>query len=136
VIDIAKYSDEDVDVMLLVLVGYSCVASGKQEWLPELCDLCVNRLKFLPFDLKMLSEVGPFRQRVASTKILPPFPLVSLGWSFLSRASALFREKTTELRNQILPSPWTVLSPTGVAICRRYVEEQEEDREAPAMRGA
>ncbi len=130
VVDIATYSDEDVDAMLLVLVGYACVASGKQEWLPRLCDLCVKRLKFLPFDLKLLAEVGPFRQRVTSKGILPPFPLVSQGWSFLSRAGARFRKQTLDLQNQVLPSPWTVLNPTGVAICERYIDEEQDDNVA------
>lgn len=133
VVDIATYSDEDVDAMLLVLLGYACVASGKQEWLSKLCDLCINRLRFLPFDLKLLAEVGPFRQHVTSEGILPPFPLVSQGWSFLSKTGARFREQTLDLQNQVLSSPWTVLNRTGVAICKRYVDEQEENKEAPVV---
>jgi hypothetical protein len=132
-IDIAKYSDNDVDAMLLVLLGYGCVASGKQEWLPELCELCLDRLKFLPFDLKLLTEVGPFRRRVASQETLPPFPLLRQGWSLLSSTGALFREQTTELRDQILPSPWTVLSPTGIVICKRYIQEEEKGEKSPAV---
>ena len=67
IVEIAKYADEDVDPMLLVLLGYACVTSGKQKWLlPELCNLCGERLKFLPFDLKLLTELSPYRRRVAT----------------------------------------------------------------------
>jgi hypothetical protein len=77
IINIAAYSDEGVDAMVLVLLGYGCVASGKQEWLTELCDICMKRLGFLLFDLKLLAETGPHRERVPTARLLPPFPLIT-----------------------------------------------------------
>jgi hypothetical protein len=128
IVEIAKYADEEVDPMLLVLLGYACVTSGKQKWLPELCNLCIERLKFLPFDLKLLTELSPYRRRVATEETFPPFPLIGLGWTLLSRTSGLFREETILLRDEVTASPWTVLTPTGVAICKRYVHQEEKGK--------
>jgi len=41
--------------------------------LPELCNLCIERLKFLPFDLKLLTELSPYRRRVATEETFRRF---------------------------------------------------------------
>jgi|GEM_PF-6914555 len=121
---VAAYSDEDVDLILLVLLGYSCAASGRQDNLRALCTACISRLGFLAFDLYLLAVAGPLRRDLpGDVQVMPPFPLAAQGWSMLSMAPASVREELAGLNELTFNSPWTLLKPEGVALCSRYVEE-------------
>ncbi len=121
---VAAYSDEDVDLMLLVLLGYSCAASGKSEHLQALCEACLTRLGFLAFDLYLLAEAGPLRDRYRTgVRLLPPFPLAAQGWAMLPMAPHETQEELAGMHELTFASPWTLLKPDGVELCKRYIEE-------------
>jgi hypothetical protein len=121
-IDIARYSEEDVDPMLLVLLGYACAASGRQEVLPELIELCIADSDFVPFDLVLLASIGQKVKGRWTERVLPPFPLAAQGWPLLSIAGVDIPKQLKGLKHELKPSSWTLLSPSGVQMCRAYRE--------------
>ena len=123
-ISVATYSDEDIDLMLLVLLGYSCAASGKHKYLLTLCNACRQRLGFLAFDLYVLAAASPIRDRLhGEIKLLPPFPLGAQGWAMLGMVPYATQEELAGVQELTFASPWTLLKPEGVKLCNRYVEE-------------
>lgn len=130
---IAAYSDEDVDLILLVLLGYSCAASGKYKELIALCDACQNRLGFLAFDLYLLAMASPAREKLPlKPNVLPPFPIAAQGWAMLGMAPPEIQKELAQLQDTTLASPWTLLNSKGVEFCKRYVQEPAIARPASA----
>lgn len=115
-----------VDFSSLLLMAYIAYASRQSKRvMPLLAGYMQNRFGFVPFDLKILLTLSRAEPQ-ANLQFAPPFPMLTLGWSFLQATHESLPADLAELPQHYRNSPWTHFDPFGLALCRSYLEPHQE----------
>ena len=75
-------------------------------------------LGFRLFDLALLTRSLYEKEVAGERELFPRFPLLSQGWTLLSANRDKIPKVFEMLRDQLVPSIWTLLSRKGIDVAR------------------
>jgi hypothetical protein len=121
-----RYGPAEVDLSLLILVGYISYKSRRVDLLNQLRDFAVRQFAFLPMDLAILSLLSDPSFRLDAQPVLPPFPLLTQGWPLMDASSMHLPEPLSGLRSHVLPAAWTSVDAEGYGLLEHYLAEENQ----------
>jgi hypothetical protein len=117
-----------VDFSSILLMAYIAYASRQSKRaIPFLAGYMQNRFGFVPFDLKILLTLSRAETQ-ANLQFAPPFPMLTLGWSFLKATHESLPADLVGLPQHYRNASWTQFDSSGLALCRSYLEPHQESR--------
>jgi len=100
------------DPSLAVYAAYAYHDLHRADLIRQMRGFLEPDLGLALFDLVMLS--GASAADAGGNVMLPPFPLLSQGWSLLSALRVKMPEPLRTLEQNLLPSLWTLFDPKGM----------------------
>jgi len=116
-----------VDFSSILSMSYLAYASQQSKRaIPLLAAYSQNRFGFVPFDFKVLLILAKTALQ-DNFQFSPPFPLLTKGWSLLQATDESLPEDLVDLPEHYCNAAWTHFDASGVALCRSYLEHQEQN---------
>jgi hypothetical protein len=117
-----------VDFSSMLFMAYLAYASQQsKQAIPLLAAYSQKRFGFVPFDFKVLLTLAKAASR-DNFQFSPPFPLLTQGWSLLQATHESLPEDLVDLPKHYCNAPWTHFDASGIALCRSYLERQQQSR--------
>lgn len=113
---------KNADPFMAVYAAYAYHQLGLGEWMREMYDFQYADLGFRLFDLALLTRSLYGKAVSEERDLFPRFPLLSQGWTLLSANRVKLPAPLATLRDQLVPSIWTLLNQKGIAIARNAIQ--------------
>ncbi len=110
-------------ILYMAYLAYSSQATRPAVAL--LADYSQRRFGFTPFDFKILLDLSQTESRT-KLDFMPPFPLLTQGWSLLQATHEELPGGLEELPDHYRNAAWTHFDAAGLELCRAYLEQQTE----------
>ncbi len=104
-----------IDPSLALYAAYAYDSLQRRDLIDEMRRYLMGDLDLLFFDISLLSG------RPAPARVLPPFPMLSQGWSLLSAYRAELPNSLRGIEVLRVPSLWTLFNPAGVTKIERTI---------------
>ena len=115
---------QKIDFATLLYLGYVAYASDfPNAAISAVARAMQNQFGFVPLDLKILLSLAQ-TEPDEDFQFAPPFPLLTLGWSFLKATHEQLQEEFAQLTGHHRNTPWTHLDSFGVGLCQAYLVRQ------------
>jgi len=106
------------DPFMAIYAAYAYHQLGLGEWMRQMYEFQHRDLGFRLFDLALLTRSLYAKEVAGERELFPRFPLLSQGWTLLSANRVKIPKVFEMLRDQLMPSIWTLLSRKGIDVVR------------------
>jgi hypothetical protein len=106
------------DPFMAIYAAYAYHQLGLGEWMREMYEFQHRDLGFRLFDLALLTRSLYAKEVAGELELFPRFPLLSQGWTLLSANRVKIPKVFEMLRDQLVPSIWTLFSRKGIDVAR------------------
>ena len=113
-----------IDPSMALYAAYAYHDIQRRDLIKEMQSYLRGDLGLVFFDIAMLSG-DPEALNAGTQSILPPFPMLSQGWTLLSALRIQLPSALGDFKQHLVPSLWTMFNTKGVEKLKAMIESRE-----------